>query len=199
MNAMRSTSLIFVWSIPILVCIGLLSLFNYNKFIGFWFLSPYDYPFSFAIALFISLTASAIGVWIFREQCQDFNLFIVILCIFLGCLSRLSVAQSLEVNIFYMFIVLPFALIFLGKIAISIADLLTLLVGGIRLIWGSIAFYILPLLFVLLICKFPSQKPPNQAKRFRYASPALGAIMLIYFYTFGTSFYVTPGLIIPNN
>lgn len=93
MNAIRSTFLIFVWSLSILVCISLLSLFNYNKFIGFWFLSPYDYLFSFAIALFISLTASAIGVWIFRQH-QDFNLILVILCMFLGCLLNLSVASS---------------------------------------------------------------------------------------------------------
>lgn len=154
MNAIRCTFLIFIWSIPILFFIGLIIFFHYNKFIGFWFLSPYDYPFSFAIALFISLTSSAIGLWIFRQQSQDFNLIIVILCIFLGCLLRLSVAPSAEVtilNIFSTIIILSFALICTGKIPILLAYFLALLVGSITLIVGGIAFYIPPLMLVFYL------------------------------------------------
>lgn len=206
MSAIRSTFLIFILSIPILVCIGLLSLLNYNKFIGFWFLSPYNnpftynYPFSFAIALFICLTFSAIVIWIFRQQSQDFNLILVILCIFLGCLLRLNVyyAEITLTFIFHLIILLCINIIFGDEISID-KNLLNLINASIRLSLGGIAFYIIPLILVFIACKFPIPKPSSQAKRFRYASPALGAIMLLYFYAFGTSFYVTPGLIIPQN
>ena len=198
MNAIRSTFLIFIWSLPILVCIGLLSLFNYNKFIGFWFLSPYDYPFSFAIALFISLTSSAIGVWIFRQQHQDFNLIIVILCIFLGCLLRLSVYYAEVTLSFILSLIILFGIYnIFGGIISGKQNLINLTNASISL--GRIAFYVIPLILVFVACKFPITKPSSQAKRFRYASPAVGAILLFSCYTFGTSFYVTPGLIIPNN
>lgn len=71
--------------------------------------------------------------------------------------------------------------------------------GSLKLILSGIAFYVSPLILVLIACKFTISKPSTQAKTFRYASPVLGAILLFYCYTFGTSFYVTPGLIIPHN
>lgn len=200
MSAIRSTFLIFIWSLPILVCIGLLSLLNYNEFIGFWFLSPYNYPLSFTIALFISLTLSVIGIWILRQQSQDFNLIIVISCIFLGCLLRLSV-YSAEVTLTFIFtliILLCVYRIFEGIIP-GDKNLINLIYASISLSLGGIAFYIIPLILVFIACKFPIPKPSSQAKRFRYASPVLGAILLFSYYTFGTSFYVTPGLIIPHN
>lgn len=200
MSAIRSTFLIFIWSLPILVCIGLLSLLNYNEFIGFWFLSPYNYPLSFTIALFISLTLSVIGIWILRQQSQDFNLIIVISCIFLGCLLRLSV-YSAEVTLTFIFtliILLCVYRIFEGIIP-GDKNLINLIYASISLSLGGIAFYIIPLILVFIACKFPIPKPSSPAKRFRYASPVLGAILLFSYYTFGTSFYVTPGLIIPHN
>lgn len=90
MNAIRSTLLIFIGSIPYLAFLGLLSLICYNDFIGLWFLSPYDYPFSFAIALFISLTSSIIIIWVFKEQSKDFNLISVCLSILIGCWEKFS-------------------------------------------------------------------------------------------------------------
>ena len=197
MNAIRSTFLIFIWSLPILVCLGLLSLLNYNEFIGFWFLSPYNYPFSFAIALFISLTSSAIGIWIFRQH-QDFNLITVILCIFLGCLLGLSVYYGeVIIGVIFSLIILFGIYKIFGGIISGQENLINLTKASLSL--RGITFYVIPLILVFIACKFTISKPSTQAKRVRYASPALGAILLFSYYTFGTSFYVTPGLIIPHN
>lgn len=60
MNAIFLTFQIFIWSIPFLLALALLTLLNLNQFFGFWLLSPYDYPFSYVISLFISLFSSII-------------------------------------------------------------------------------------------------------------------------------------------
>lgn len=199
MNGIRSTFLIFIWSLPILVGLGLLSLFNYNKFTGFWFLSPYDYPFTFTIALFISLTSSATGLWVFRQQSQDFNLIIVICCIFLGCLLRLSVYFAEMIFSFILTVIILLCVVIMFKLTEIGGEKSVYLFSGTLYLITGINYYTIPLILVFIACKFPISKPSSQAKRFRYASPALGAIVLFSCYTFGTSFYVTPGLVIPHN
>ncbi|MHC5728626.1 MAG: hypothetical protein ACYTXY_31835, partial [Nostoc sp.] len=111
MNAIYLTFQIFIWSIPFLLALALLTLLNLNQFFGFWLLSPYDYPFSYVIALFLSLVSSIILLWVIENNNKDYSPIILALFLFIGCISRLSVNTQIESflgGLFSMFIGLFF-------------------------------------------------------------------------------------------
>lgn len=201
MNAIFLTFQIFIWSIPFLLALALLTLLNLNQFFGFWLLSPYDYPFSYVIALFISLFSSIILLWITKNNNKDYNPIILALFVFIGCISRLSVNTQIESalsGLFSMSIGLFILVTGISKNAV-IFELILWIVNTINLIFATVVFYTFPLIFVFIGCMFQVRKPISQIKRLLYATPAIFIIILISLITFKTSDYnPSPGLIIPN-
>ncbi|MEH1950227.1 MAG: hypothetical protein V7K77_25205 [Nostoc sp.] len=204
MNAIFLTFQIFIWSIPFLLALALLTLLNLNQFFGFWLLSPYDYPFSYVIALFISLFSSIILLWIIKNNHKDYNPIILALFLFVGCISRLSVNTQIESfisGLFSMFIGLLILVTGISKNAV-IFELIIWIVNTINLIFGTVVFYSYPLICILicLCCKFQVRKPISRIKRLFYATPAIFIIIFISLIIFKTSDYnPSPGLIIPNH
>ncbi|WP_445628894.1 hypothetical protein [Nostoc sp. DSM 114167] len=201
LNAIFPTLKIFIWSIPFLLALALLTLLNLNQFFGFWLLSPYDYPFSYVIALFISLVSSIILLWIIKNNNKDYNPIILALFVFIGCISRLSVNTQIESfisGLFSMFIGL-FILVTGSLRNTVVAEIILWIVNTINLFFATVVFYTFPLIFVFLGCLFQVRKPISKIKRLFYATPAIFIIILISLITFKTSDYnPSPGLIIPN-
>ncbi|WP_322739027.1 hypothetical protein [Nostoc sp. DedQUE12b] len=201
MNALFMTFQIFIWSIPFLLALALLTLLNFNHFFGFWLLSPYDYPFSYVIALFISLVSSIILLWIIKNKNKDYNPIILALFVFIGCISRLSVNTQIESalsGLFSMSIAL-FILVTGNLRNPVIAELIIGIANTINLFFAILVFYTFPLIFVFLGCMFQVRKPISKIKRLFYTTPAIFIIILFSLITFKTSDYnPSPGLIIPN-
>jgi hypothetical protein len=201
MNAIYQTYRIFIWSIPFLLALALLTLLHLNYFFGFWLLSPYDYTFSYVIALFISLLSSIILLWILKNSNKDYSPIILALFLFLACLLRLITNTQIESFLGGLFYIIAglFILAGSGSGSTSSPETIISIVNTISLIVGTAVFYSFTLLFVLIGCKFQFQKPTSRIKRLFYATPTIFIIILVSFITFKTSdYHPTPGLIIPN-
>jgi hypothetical protein len=178
MDVLSSTLKLFFCSIPFLFFLGILSKFSENSFIGLWIFSPYDYPFSFTLAVGISLCCSAWAIWIYRERERDFNPFLICLSICAGCFFRLCINPAPE-NFF------RFMLIF------------TIILIPVFFILPLIFFYTPPVLFLALTCFLQQSKPTKRTRRLFYAGPAIILILLISFATFDGDRYLSPGLSFP--
>lgn len=184
-----------------LLALALLSLLNLNQFFGLWLLSPYDYPFSYVIALFISLLSSIIGLWVIKNNNKDYSPIILALCIFIGCILRLSINTQIEssiIGLFYLFAGL-FILAASSSGSTVNPELIIYITNTIKIICGTVAFYSLIFIFILIGCRFQIPKPISKMKRLFYATPVIFIITVVSLITFKISDYnPSQGLIIPN-
>ncbi|OKH20135.1 hypothetical protein NIES593_19785 [Hydrococcus rivularis NIES-593] len=220
MKAVRTTLLIFYWCIPCLTILWLLNLFYFNRFFETPILSPrapLDYPYSFAIATFVSLCCSAIAIWVYQERRSNFNPLIICLGAFIGFLGNVLIITKVDnynrsIGIAFFFVLattLLSVLIFLilGFFIASVPKktkgyLLRSSLETASKISLALLIYLFPFaiifgLTIFLACQFPAQKTPSFSQRLLYGSPLLATILIPYFLLINTSF--PPGTIIPAN
>jgi hypothetical protein len=218
MSSIRTTLLIFSWSIPILVILWLLNLFYFDSFFEvpiFSLNAPIFYPYSFAIALFVALCCGAIAFWIYRPQKSDFNPLLVCLAIFIGFIANIATItqvnvyeQSLKslfsfllsINLLMIAIFAIVLLLWLDSIQEATQNVLKSKKEILLLLINVLLFYLFPfsLIYILpifLACLLQNRKPLDLTQRAVYSSPIGIAMLLIYFFTVSTVF--PPGMVIP--
>jgi len=218
MTSIRTTLLIFSWSIPVLVILWLLNLFYFDPFFEASILSfnaPLMYPYSFSIALFVALCCGAIAFWIYRPQKSDFNPLLVCFGILIGFLTSIiaitqfSVYEKslkslfsflLSINLLMIALLVILLLLWTNSIQEATKNILKTKKEVLLLTINVLLFYLFPfsLIYVLpvfLTCLFQTRKLFNLAQRVIYCSPIGLSILLIYFFTVSSNF--PPGMIIP--
>jgi hypothetical protein len=220
MKAVRTTLLIFYWCIPCLAILWLLNLFYFDRFFETPILSPsapLNYPYSFAIAIFVSLCCSAIALWVYQEQRRNFNPLIICLGAFFGFLGNVLIITKVDnynrsIGVAFLFVLATTLLsvmifIILGFFIASIpkkakgelfnSALETVLQISLALLVYLFPFAIVFVLTIFLACQFPASRTPSFSQRLLYASPLLAAILIPYFLLISISFPL--GMIIPAN
>jgi hypothetical protein len=218
MKEVRTTLLIFGWSIPFLVFLWSLNLFYFDRFFEtpiFSLRAPLDYPYSFAIALFFSLCYGAIALWIYQVQRSDFNPVIICLGALIGLLgsifsiTRIDIYnRSFSATIFFLLgttllSVLIFVIFLFLFFSISQQPrkeiLRSAIASGLQIATAFLT-YLFPftLIFIITIflaCQFPINKPQTLRSRLFYSSPLIAVVIVPYFLLINTYFPI--GTVIP--
>ncbi|MEA5600153.1 hypothetical protein [Nostoc sp. UHCC 0252] len=190
-SALKTTLLIIIYSLPSLVCLSLPVIIFRDKFVGFWLKAPSYYPFSFSMALFVTLSCGAATLWTLRQKQKDINISFVILSIFCGC--------SLNILLYILYI--PFPINILMSFVLFLISLIqTPILTTLALIAGIFYSFLIPtpLICIYFSCLYSQNvqdKPSSIRKRIIYIIPLLA--ILITPYIIAATIKLTPGLILP--